>query len=76
MAARGIYVLGIGHLVALAKSVIQREQCGSQRPHPSWTHINSEHLVYVGIHGHSLIIRLLLPTVPIAEWLEGIVDEL
>jgi hypothetical protein len=43
---------------------------------PSWTHSISEHLVYVGVHGHSLVIRRLLPTVPRAQWLEGIVDEL
>jgi hypothetical protein len=40
------------------------------------THCIGEHLVYVSVHDHSLVIRWLLPTVPIAERLEGIVDEL
>lgn len=43
---------------------------------PSWTHGIGEHLVYVGVHGYALVIRRLLPTVPIAERLECIVDEL
>jgi hypothetical protein len=43
---------------------------------PRETHAIGEHLVYVGVHGHSLVIRRLLPTVPIAERLKGVVDEL
>jgi hypothetical protein len=68
-------MLGIGLRDALASA----SSHGVRNAHPKnvrETHCIGEHLVYVGVHGYSLVTRPPLPAVPIAERLEGVVDEL
>jgi len=44
------------------------------RTPPKGTHSVREHLVDVGVKSHPLVVRRALPTIPIAELLEGVMD--
>jgi hypothetical protein len=69
-ATRARYVLVIGLRDAPASASFYGVR--DARPkNPRETHGIGEHPIYVGVYGHSLAIRRLLPTVPIPERSEG-----
>jgi hypothetical protein len=68
LTTRSGYVLRLTLRYALANRHINLSHItGATLGHDQGTHCVGEHLVYVGIKGHSLVLRWALPSAPVAK---------